>query len=219
MTFISDDKNIENKLDFGSQYQKLTQFLKTTDRDEVHIYSNVQWEEYENILLELGDSSWCKVSYLDGLLKIISPGINHERIKELTGMLIVSYCDVKDIEYFPCGSTTLKNKSTKSGQEPDVSYAININKEIPDIAVEVNHTSGSIDDLEIYKRLQIPEIWMWDKSNNLSIYILNNTEYERSNNSKFLKDLDSNIVHKYVLKMKQESPRIVKKEFIKEIGF
>ena len=82
MTFISDDKNIEDKLDFGSQYQKLTQFLKTTDRDEVHIYSNVQWEEYENILLELGDSSWCRVSYLDGLLKIMSPGINHERIKE-----------------------------------------------------------------------------------------------------------------------------------------
>ena len=217
MTFISNDTSIEDKVDFRFQYQKITRFLNATEGDEIHIYSNVPWEEYENILLELGDSSWCRVSYLDGLLKIMSPGINHERIKELTGMLIVSYCDVKDIEYFPCGSATLKNKSTKSGKDPDVSYAININKEIPDIAVEVNHTSGSFEDLEIYKRLQIPEVWMWDKSNNLSIYILNNSEYERSNNSKFLKDLDSDVLQKHVLKMKQESPRMVKKEFIKEI--
>ena len=217
MTFISDDKSIEDKADFGSQYQKITRFLKTKERDEIHIYSNVSWEEYENILRELGDSSWCRVSYLDGLIKIMLPGINHERIKELTGMLIVSYCDAKGIDYFPCGSTTLKNKSTKSGKEPDVSYAINIKKEIPDIAVEVNHASGNFKDLEIYKRLQIPEVWMWDKSNNLSIYILNNTEYERSNNSKFLQDLDTDMVQKYVLKMKKESPRMVKKEFVKEI--
>ncbi len=39
----------------------------------------------------------------------------------------------------------------------------------------LNITEG-FEDLEIYKRLQIPEVWMWDKSNNLSIYILNNTE-------------------------------------------
>ena len=217
MTFISDNKDIENKAGFVSQYQKLTKLLKTTERDEVHIYSNVQWEEYENILLELGDSSWCRVSYLDGLLKIMSPGINHERIKELTGMLIVSYCDAKDIDYFPFGSTTLKSKITKSGKEPDVSYAINTNKEIPDIAVEVNHTSGSLDDLEVYKRLQVPEVWMWDKSNNLSIYILKDTEYKKSNKSKFLEDLDVHIVQEYVLKMKHETPRIVKKEFIEKI--
>ena len=141
MTFISDNKDIENKAGFVSQYQKLTKLLKTIERDEVHIYSNVQWEEYENILLELGDSSWCRVSYLDGLLKIMSPGINHERIKELTGMLIVFYCDVKD------------------------------------------------------------------------------TEYKKSNKSKFLEDLDVHIFQEYVLKMKNESPRIVKKEFIEKITY
>ncbi len=150
MTFVSDNKDIENKAGFVSQYQKLTKLLKTTERDEVHIYSNVQWEEYENILLGLGDSSWCRVSYL---------------------------------------------------------------------AVEVNHTSGILDDLEIYKRLRVPEVWIWDKSNNLSIYILKDTEYKKSNKSKFLEDLDVHIVQEYVLKMKNESPRIVKKEFIEKITY
>ena len=186
------------------------------EQDEIYVRSNVHWQEYENILEKLGDASWCKVSYLDGFLEIMSPSRKHESIKELTSILFVCYCDEKGIDYFPVGSTTLKNEDLKTGKEPDTSYAIGVNKELPDIAVEVNFTSGNINDLEKYKRLGVPEIWLWDKSE-FSIYLLENTIYQKSHKSKFLKNLDASLIQEYVLKMKNENPRVCKKEFIEKI--
>ena len=90
---------------------------------------------------------------------------------------------------------------------------------MPDIAVEVNQTSGSINDLEKYKRLGIPEVWSWDKNDKLEFYILTNNEYKKSLTSKFLHNLESNIVQKYVTIMKKQGERIGKKEFIKIINF
>ena len=144
----------------------------------------------------------------------MAPGRKHERIKELTGRLIVAYCDEKEIDYFSFGSTTLKNKEFKVGKEPDTGYAIAIDKELPDIAVEVNQTSGSNNDLEKYKRLGIQEVWIWDKNDKLEFYILTKNEYQKSLKSKFLNNLESNIVQKYVEIMKEQGERIGKKEFI-----
>ena len=78
--------------------------------DDLYIFSNVEWSEYENLLEKIGDTSWCRISCLEGLLEIMAPGRKHERIKELTGRLIIAYCDAKEIDYFSFGSTTLKNK-------------------------------------------------------------------------------------------------------------
>ncbi|MGK7895211.1 MAG: Uma2 family endonuclease [Xenococcus sp. (in: cyanobacteria)] len=187
--------------------------------DDLYIFSNVEWSEYEDFLEDIGDISWCRISYLDGLLEITAPGRKHEIIKELTGRLIIAYCDVKQIDYFSFGSTTLKNKKFKVGKEPDTSYAIEIDKKIPDIAVEVNQTSGSVNDLEKYKRLGIQEVWIWDKNNNLQFYILTNNKYRKSNQSKFLNNLESKMVQKYVEIMQTKGERIGKKEFIKSIDY
>ncbi len=191
---------------------------KDDQGDDLYIFSDVEWSDYSNLLESIGDISWCRISYLDGLLEIMAPGRNHERIKEFTGSLIVTYCDQKEIDYFPFGSTTLKNEEFKVGKEPDTSYAIEIDKQVPDIAVEVNQTSGSINDLEKYKRLGIQEVWMWDKKGKLEFYILTNNEYRKSSKSKFLKVLDSKIVQKHVEIMKEQGARIGKKEFIKTIN-
>ena len=206
-------------------YKTVVEFIKDfnlqrkDDRgDDLYIFSNVEWSDYENLLEELEDISWCRISYLDGLLEIMAPGRKHERIKELTGRLIVAYCDEKEIDYFSFGSTTLKNKEFKVGKEPDTGYAIAIDKELPDIAVEVNQTSGSINDLEKYKRLGILEVWIWDKNDKLEFYILTKNEYKKSLKSKFLNNLESNIVQKYVEIMKEQGERIGKKEFIKIIN-
>lgn len=172
------------------------------------------------------------------LLEIMAPVRKHERIKELTGRLIIAYCDAKEIDYFSFGSTTLKNKEFKVGKEPDTSYAIEltlpplslaaltvvlskhslIEKEVPDIAVEVNQTSGRINDLEKYKRLGIQEVWLWNKNNNLEFHILTNNEYSKSEQSKFLTNLESKTIQKYVEIMQEQGERMGKKEFIKAIN-
>ncbi|MFN9407014.1 MAG: Uma2 family endonuclease, partial [Dolichospermum sp.] len=35
------------------------------------------------------------------------------------------------------------------------------NRKRPDLVIEVVVSSGGIDKLEAYKRLQIPEVWFW----------------------------------------------------------
>ncbi len=206
-------------------YKTVVEFIKDFNfqrkdekGDDLYIFSNVKWLEYENLLEDIGDISWCRISFLDGLLEIMAPGRKHERIKEFTGSLIATYCDEKEIDYFPFGSTTLKNEKSQVGKEPDTSYAIEIDKEFPDIAVEVNQTSGSINDLEKYKRLGIQEVWLWDKNNNLEFYILTNNEYRKSSKSKFFNNIESDIIQKYVKIMEEKGQRIGKKEFIKMIN-
>ena len=40
----------------------------------------------------------------------------------------------------------------------------------PDLAIEVNWTSGGIDKLEVYDRLEVPEVWFWE-DDRLTIHV------------------------------------------------
>jgi len=46
----------------------------------------------------------------------------------------------------------------------------------PDLVLEIDHTSKSLDSLPIYARLGIPEVWRYDKGE-LYIYQLTNNAY------------------------------------------
>ncbi|ELS05670.1 hypothetical protein Xen7305DRAFT_00054210 [Xenococcus sp. PCC 7305] len=217
MSLGTDKNKVRNFQEFLSFIKYFQLQRKDNQGDDLYVFSHVSWTEYENLLADQKDISWCRIAYLEGLLEIMAPGRNHERIKELIGGLIIAYCDEKEIDYFSFGSTTLKNERSNVGKEPDTSYAIGMDKELPDIVIEVNQTSGSINDLEKYQRLGIEEVWIWDHNNNLEFYILINDQYAKSPKSKFLNNLESNMVQKYVELMKGQGERIGKKEFIKAI--
>lgn len=209
----------ENKNHLYDYLNLIEQLNKIEERDQTFFINDVSWEEYEKLLQEVGDISWCRISYLDGLLEIISPGRKHETIKELTSIIITTYCYEKNIECFPIGSTTLRNQELITGKEPDASYAIKTDKDLPDIAVEVNYGSDSIDDLEKYQRLGIPEVWIWNRKNKLEFYILENNKYINSQESNFLHPLTSVIVQKYIEIMQEKTPNTGKREFIKEVKY
>ena len=182
-------------------------------RDKVLLISDVSWSEYEQLLETIGDVSWCRISYLDGILKIMSPSENHETIKEYLGILIEVYCDEAEIDYYPLGSKTLKQQDKSSGKEPDASYCIGIKKEIPDIAIEIVFTSGGKDDLAKYQKLEVPEVWFWNK-NQLEVFSGNsNQEYQKIKTSKILSKLDLNLLEKYLSQMIAGNPRKIKKLF------
>ena len=71
------------------------------------------------------------------------------------------YFQEKRIRYFPLGSTTFRKQAKIGGVEPDESYCLGIEKEVPDFAIEVVVTSGGIDKLEVYKRLGVTEVWFF----------------------------------------------------------
>jgi Uma2 family endonuclease len=86
-------------------------------------------------------------------------------------------------------------------------------KQNPDLAIEINITSGSIDKLEKYKRFQITEVWFWE-NNQLSLYRLRDDNYEQICRSELLPELNVNLFATCVL-----MPSILeaRTEFIKGI--
>jgi Uma2 family endonuclease len=176
----------------------LTNRITLDDPEERRVLSRVSWPQYEALLADMGDSSVYRVHFLDGVLEILAPSRNHESGKTRIGDLLLIYFLETETEYFPMGSTTLKKPERQAGGEPDESYCIGTDKEFPDLAIEVIVTSGSINRLELYRRLGVREVWFWQR-NRLSLYhqreetptqFADTAGYEPIQQSEVLPDLD-----------------------------
>jgi Uma2 family endonuclease len=176
------------------------------DPEERLTKSGLSWEAYEAILARLQDNSHYRVTYLDGILEIVSPSIRHENIKTNLGMLLERFFYSKRIRFVPMGSSTFKNKARKAGAELDECYCIGEAKKVPDIAIEVVVTSGNIRKLEVYRRLGVSEVWFWERYQFKLYHLRDNPEvplanvypdtygYEQIKSSEFLPQLDISLL-------------------------
>jgi Uma2 family endonuclease len=176
--------------------------LSKTESEERRIITDVSWEDYEALLVDLVDRSSPHIAYLDGVIEIVSPCRTHESRKTVLGDLLLVYFLETDTPYFPMGSTTLKAQYKQAGVEPDESYCLYEDKEIPDLAIEVVVTSGSINRLELYGRLEIREVWFWQKGK-IWVYVRRDGDsrqfsetfgYEEIDRSELLPNLDINFL-------------------------
>ncbi|MBE9037561.1 Uma2 family endonuclease [aff. Roholtiella sp. LEGE 12411] len=151
---------------------------QTSDPEERFISSGVSWQSYESLLVKLENNSHYRVTYLDGILEIVSPSIRHEKIKTNLGMLLERFFYSKRIRFVPMGSSTFRNKAKKAGAEPDECYCIGEEKSVPDLAIEVVLTSGNISKLEIYRRLGVAEVWFWEKNQFKLHHLRDNSQTE-----------------------------------------
>lgn len=155
--------------------------------------SGVTWEQYETVRSTLDDFPGLRMTYLEGTLEIFMPSPKHERIKTTIARLIELYSIETNTRVYGCGSTTYRKKAKERGLEPDESYCVGEIKEFPDFAIEVIITSGSIDKLDVYQGLGIPEVWFWE-NDEISLYQLREEKYELINRSTFLPDLDIDLL-------------------------
>src|SRR4028118_1451393 len=131
-----------------------------------------------------------RLSFLDGILEIQKrPGRKHETAKGRIGALVETYMMAAGMDFTPTESLTLENESRLVKCEADKSYELGTDRERPDLAIEVVVTSGGIDKLEAYKRLQIPEVWFWENGR-LSLYALRQIGRAEVDRSFVLPDLD-----------------------------
>ncbi|HIK45942.1 MAG TPA: hypothetical protein IGR64_13830 [Leptolyngbyaceae cyanobacterium M65_K2018_010] len=59
----------------------LTNRIALDDPEERRVLSRVSWEQYEALLVDMGDRSTYRVHFLDGVLEILAPSRNHESSK------------------------------------------------------------------------------------------------------------------------------------------
>ena len=147
------------------------ELARIEDPEETSIVSDVDWQTYEALLTRLENNSHYRVTYLNGILEIVSPSIRHEKIKKRLATLLERYLISRQIQHTPLGSTTLKDRLKNAGAEPDECYCIGAEKDIPDLAIEVNITSGNINKLATYQQLGVAEVWFWE-GNRLKLYYL-----------------------------------------------
>ncbi|HIK11179.1 MAG TPA: Uma2 family endonuclease, partial [Oscillatoriaceae cyanobacterium M33_DOE_052] len=78
---------------------------------------------------------------------------------------------------------------------------------------EVAITSGGIDKLAKYQRLQITEVWFWE-NNQLVVYHWSGEGYEQVSRSTLLPDLDLELFQRCLM---MPSLTAAKKEFVKAL--
>lgn len=177
---------------------ELSNRLAVESPEERRVFNRVSWKQYEALLADIGEKSPYRVHYLEGVLEIVSPSRRHETDKTHLGTLLEIFFFETDTEYFPVGSTTLKKPERNAGGEPDESYCIGTDKDFPDLAIEVIVTSGSINRLELYRRLGVREVWFWQKNTLILYYQREETPsqfvetagYEQIDKSEVLPGLD-----------------------------
>jgi len=115
------------------------------------------------------------MTYDRGTLEIMTLSPRHERWKYILGRLVETLAEEFGIQIIGFGSMTCKRRKKRRGLEPDECYwvanaaAIRGHLDIdlrvdppPDLAMEVDVTSSSLDRMGIYRALGVVEVWRFD---------------------------------------------------------
>jgi len=157
------------------------------------LFHDVNWQEFEAILEELGEKRPSRLAYSKGILEIRVPLPEHEKAKVIIGDLVKALLDECDRNWESLGSTTFKREEMGAGIEPDdcfyiQNYAQMIGKTRldltidppPDLAIEVDVTSKT--QVSAYQALGVPEIWRYENGK-IQIYLLQSGKYVESQTS------------------------------------
>ncbi|MEH1898953.1 MAG: Uma2 family endonuclease [Nostoc sp.] len=163
--------------------------VKSTSAEQKTVLHNISWETFEALLRDTGKDRGSRFAYDCGVLEIMTPLFEHENAKIQFDRFILVLAEELEIEIRSAGSTTLKQKISKRGIEPDTCYYIQNELAIrgkqtldlendppPDLAIEIDITSSSVNKLGIYSALGVTELWRYD-GQNLKFYQLIEEQY------------------------------------------
>jgi Uma2 family endonuclease len=167
------------------------------DPDEVDqriILEGVTWEDYERLLELRGERSQPRMTYLEGVLELMTTSKSHERLKKKLARLVEAWATERDILFEGFGNYTIKERAVKRGLEPDECYVVGAeDRERPDLAFEIVWTHGGISKLDVYRLLDVREVWFFRRGT-LTFHALRGTTYEPIPRSEVLPDLDPALI-------------------------
>lgn len=142
--------------------------------DRRFLLRGVSWATYEALLADLGGRP-IRLSYDAGELELMSPSGEHDRLKHRFGRLVTALTEELDIPVDGCGSATLRRGDVNKGLEPDEGFYIRNEPRVrgkiaidldvdppPDLVIEIEIASSSVDREGIYAALGVPELWRHD---------------------------------------------------------
>jgi Uma2 family endonuclease len=140
------------------------------------VIENVEWETYEKILEAFDERNNARFAYDNGALEIMAPpSMEHESDGRFLAALVPELADAFGLPLRHGGSVTVRRKAALKGIEPDTCFWLPNAPRLagvkrldltvhppPDLAIEVDVTSDTLDKHGIYAGLGIPELWRLD---------------------------------------------------------
>jgi Uma2 family endonuclease len=154
------------------------------------VMTGVSWATYERLLADLKDSSSPRLTFDKGVLEVVSPSAEHEESNRTISLLVEVVAEEFGVDVRSLGSTTFRREDLEQGFEPDSCFYVQNEarmrgkREIdltvdppPDLIVEVDITSPSLQKLPLYARVGVPEVWRYD-GERMTIYRPAGGDYE-----------------------------------------
>jgi Uma2 family endonuclease len=154
----------------------MTQALAQSPAEQRVLLHHISWQTFKSLLAEAGEDRRTRFSYHRGTLEIMSPLYRHENINRFIDDLIRIMTDELNLDMSKGGSMTLTREDIESGAEPDSCYYIqseplirgkeridlNAGDPPPDLVIEIDISSNSLDKRPLYANLGIQEFWRFD---------------------------------------------------------
>jgi Uma2 family endonuclease len=184
--------------------------------DAILIFHNVSWEDYEELLAQVGEARGLRISFNDGTLKVMTLSAEHEKYAIFINRLVSAISFRLQINVLFFGSATMRKRKKTKGNEPDACFYVQTAAVIgnrivldfavdppPDVVVEVDIHHDSRDNYPIYAGLGVPEIWRYD-GQQMTIYHLQEADYVIAEGSQALPMLSSRVLGEYLNRMTQD---------------
>ena len=159
------------------------------------ILPGVSWTTYERLLADFQDSHTVHFTYDGGVLEIMVLSAKHENLNRTLALLVEIIAEEMDIDIGRFGSMTFKRADLYKGFEPDSCYYVNNEARVrgkeeidpsvdppPDLVIEIDITSPSLDKFPMYAQVGVPEVWRYD-GQSLDIFVLENGQYQAARTS------------------------------------
>lgn len=170
----------------------------TTIREPQVLVRKASWQTYV-ALRDEAENRHIRMTFDRGRLELMSPTMSHEGLGYLIGRCVDAWTEERRIPVRGCRSTTFRREDLERGLEPDNCYYIANESLIrskdevdlvvdppPDLAVEIDVTSSSLNRMSIYAALRVPEVWRWAQEE-LLVYLLDESgAYKESSHSQAL---------------------------------
>jgi Uma2 family endonuclease len=145
------------------------------EAEQYLLLSRLTWQQYLAISNALPDGCGLRTAFDGENFELMVTTFGHEWFKKLIGRLIEMLSLELGIDIRSGGQTTFRSEHIQRGLEADQCYwvahaAAMANKLAwhadidppPDLAIEIDVTSSSIDREAIYALLKVPELWRFD---------------------------------------------------------
>jgi Uma2 family endonuclease len=139
------------------------------------VMRGVSWQTYKQLMKEVGDDRAWRIAYDRGVLETRMPLEEHEEPKGLIESFVEVIADELGIEVRKLGALTLEREDLTRAVEPDTCFyiqnealvrgrKINLPEDPPpDLAVESDYTSSSVNKEALYSALGVPELWRYTR--------------------------------------------------------